>query len=48
MECWGGGAAPMPLRQGVGPIAVGGGDACSARPNGVDCSRFGDPHLACP
>ena len=47
MECWGGGAAPSTVRSDVGPIAVGGGDACSARKDGVDCAVFGDPHLAC-
>ena len=45
--CWGAGAAPSTVRDGVGPIAVGGNDACSARVKGVDCATFGDPHLAC-
>ncbi|HEY2745245.1 MAG TPA: hypothetical protein VGL86_11500 [Polyangia bacterium] len=45
--CWGDGAAPATVRQNVGPIAVGANDACSARPDGVDCAAFGDPHLSC-
>ena len=47
MECWGDDAPPSVVRQGVGPIAVGASDACSARSDGVDCAAFGDPHLAC-
>ena len=45
--CWGDGAGVAAVREGVGPIAVGAGDACSARAGGVDCATFGDPHLVC-
>jgi alpha-tubulin suppressor-like RCC1 family protein len=48
MLCWGDGAGVVAVREGVGPIAVGAGDACSARADGIDCRTFGDPHLACP
>jgi alpha-tubulin suppressor-like RCC1 family protein len=48
MLCWGGGAGVVAVREGVGPIAVGANDACSARADGVDCGSFGDPHLSCP
>jgi hypothetical protein len=50
MLCWGAevGGALTTVRDGVGAIAVGAGDACSARANGVDCVAFGDPHVACP
>jgi len=47
MICWGAGAPPSKVRDGVGPIAVGGNDACSARADGVDCATFGDPHISC-
>ena len=47
LYCWGDDAAVMPVRDGVGAIAVGAGDACSARADGVDCAAFGDPHLSC-
>lgn len=47
--CWSGaGGTPALVRASVGAIGVGAGDQCSARANGVDCRRFGDPHLACP
>jgi alpha-tubulin suppressor-like RCC1 family protein len=48
MLCWGNDAGVIAVREGVGPIAVGATDACSARADGVDCGMFGDPHLACP
>ena len=48
MLCWGDGATVATVREGVGPIAVGASDACSARADGVDCTSFGDPRLACP
>ena len=47
LVCWGDDSPPATMRSGVGPIAVGAGDACSARVDGVDCAAFGDPHLAC-
>jgi Regulator of Chromosome Condensation (RCC1) repeat protein len=47
LYCWGNGGAVMRVRDGVGAIAVGASDACSARASGVDCAAFGDPHLVC-
>jgi len=48
LSCWGDNTDPTIVRRGVGAIAVGANDACSARADGVDCATFGDPHLACP
>jgi Regulator of chromosome condensation (RCC1) repeat len=45
--CWGDGKAVTPVRDTVGAIAAGATDTCSARPAGVDCGAFGDPHLVC-
>ena len=48
LRCWGPDLVPAVVREGVGAIAVSGGDTCSARTDGVDCVAFGDPRLACP
>jgi hypothetical protein len=48
LSCWGDGAAPAVIRQGVGAIGLGATETCSARGDGIDCAVFGDPHLACP
>ena len=49
LSCWGDGSgSPSPVQDGVGAIGVGANDRCSARSDGIACSVFGDPHLACP
>jgi hypothetical protein len=52
LVCWGdaggAGGAVTTVRAGVGTIAVGANDVCSARLDGVDCVGFGDPRVACP
>jgi len=46
--CWGNGAPPAHVADGVGVFAVGASDACRAQGGGIACDAFGDPRLACP
>jgi hypothetical protein len=48
LSCWGDGNTAKLVRVGVGAIGLGPNETCSARGDGIDCTGFGDPHLACP
>ncbi|HEX4459803.1 MAG TPA: hypothetical protein VIA18_17615 [Polyangia bacterium] len=47
LDCWGDDATVAAVKSGVGAIAVGANDRCTARADGVDCV-VADPRVSCP